>query len=143
MEEINYIDIKERINRIVNRLATDLEQSYSNESTYEQLTKYLEKYGCISVKELIYLFLCESKPDDLNISLNMRKKINNITDEINQSELNGQHSQSIDEKYMKEIKELKEKVKIYENMLQEYNQSTSKLMKHFNNKKTSSPLPSL
>jgi len=82
MEKPNYMDIKNVADFTIRRIATDIE----DDLTDELLAEYLEKYGCKNTTELIYLFLCKSKPSDLNISLNMRQKIKNISEEVTQSE---------------------------------------------------------
>lgn len=82
MEKINYIDIKKIADFTITKIAVEILRGYSDES----ITEYLEKYECQSVKELIYLLLCEAKQSDLNISLNMRQKIKNISEEVTQSE---------------------------------------------------------
>lgn len=87
MKEINYIDFQERTSRILDKLAVELEKFFTKEPySEEQFKDYLEKYNCENAKELIYLFLCEAKPADLNISLNMRQKIKNISEEVNKDE---------------------------------------------------------
>lgn len=82
MEKPNYIDIKKIADFTITKIAVEILKGYSDES----ITEYLEKYECQSVKELLYLLLCESKPSDLNISLNMRQKIKNISEEVTASE---------------------------------------------------------
>jgi len=82
MEKPNYMDIKKIADFTITKIAVEILREYSDES----ITEYLEKYECQSVKELIYLLLCEAKPSDLNISLNMRQKIKNISEEVTQSE---------------------------------------------------------
>lgn len=82
MEKPNYMDIKKIADFTISRIAIDILKAYTDES----ITEYLEKYSCDNVKELIYLILCEVKPNDLNISLNMRQKIKNLSEEINEEE---------------------------------------------------------
>ena len=82
MEKPNYMDIKKIADFTITKIAVEILRGYSDES----ITKYLEKYECQSVKELIYFLLCEAKPSDLNISLNMRQKIKNISAEVTEEE---------------------------------------------------------
>ena len=95
MEKPNYIDIKKIADFTITKIAVEILKGYSDES----ITEYLEKYECQSVKELLYLLLCESKPSDLNISLNMRQKIKNISEEVTASE-------SADELLSSQVKKL-------------------------------------
>ena len=95
MEKPNYIDIKKIADFTITKIAVEILKGYSDES----ITEYLEKYECQSVKELLYLLLCESKPSDLNISLNMRQKIKNISEEVTASE-------SADELLFSQVKNL-------------------------------------
>ena len=82
MDKPNYMDIKEIADFTISRIALDILKGYSD----ELITEYLEKYECQNIKELVYLFLCKSQPSDLNISLNMRQKIKNISEEVTQTE---------------------------------------------------------
>lgn len=90
MEIPNYMDIKNLADFTIRRIVKDIEKDLTD----ELLAQYLEKYGCKNTTELVYLFLCEAKPNDLNISLNMRQKSKNISEEVHQSESEDEHSLS-------------------------------------------------
>ena len=106
--EPNYIDIKKIADFTITKIAVEILRGYSDES----ITEYLEKYECQSVKELIYLLLCEAKPSDLNISLNMRQKIKNISEEVTQSESEDEQLNSKTLKILSDKDELAEKVEL-------------------------------
>jgi len=140
METPNYMDIKKIADFTITKIAVDILRGYSDES----ITEYLEKYECDSVKELVYLFLCNAKPSEMNISLNMRQKIKNISDEVNQNDsedeqLNSQVNNltedkdallekvaSLDELFIEQNKEVQEVMQINKTLtmkLQKKNQS--------------------
>jgi len=129
MEEPNYIDIKKIVDFTIKQLAVEIEKSYEESS----ITIYLEKYECQNIKELIYLLLCEVKPSDLNISLNMRQKIKDISDEVtnNESETEQLNLKIIN--MIQDKNELMKKVKEYEDLLPTYHRKTQELTQHINN----------
>jgi hypothetical protein len=108
MEKLNYMDIKKIADFTITKIAVEILREYSDES----ITEYLEKYECQSVKELIYLLLCETKPSDLNISLNMRQKIKNISEEVTQSESEDEELNSNISKVLNDKDELAEKLEL-------------------------------
>jgi len=108
MEKPNYMDIKKIADFTITKIAVEILRGYSDES----ITEYLEKYECQSVKELIYLLLCAPKPSDLNISLNMRQKIKNISEEVTQSESEDEELNSTISKVLNDKDELAEKLEL-------------------------------
>lgn len=132
--EPNYLDIKKIVNFTIMKLSVDISKAYEE----KLLDGYLEKYKCNSIKELIYLFICEIKPTDLNISLNMREKIKNISNEVNEEESEEVFLSSKVEKLLVVQEELMAKVDEYESLkelvstqtqkIQELTQLSSKLL---------------
>ena len=121
----NYMDIKNVADFTIRKIAKDIEKDLTDES----LAEYLEKYGCKNMTELIYLFLCEDKPKDLNISLNMRQKIKNISDEVNQDEIDNEHSLSKTIKARSEVGLMAEKIELMKIEQIELLQTVQELMK--------------
>jgi len=111
MEIPNYMDIKNVADFTIRKIAKDIE----TDLTDELLAEYLEKYGCKNTTELIYLFLCEAKPSDLNISLNMRQKIKNISEEVTQDESLTEQENSQVLKVLDDKDELVQKLELMKN----------------------------
>lgn len=88
MDKPNFINIKETAIYSINQIALDVSDRFDE----EHLKEYLEKYECENVRDLIYLFLCQSTPEDLTKNLNMRKTYRQISDEQIQSANNTKYS---------------------------------------------------
>ena len=124
METPNYMDIKKIADFTITKIAVEILRGYSDES----ITEYLEKYECQSVKELIYLLLCEAKPSDLNISLNMRQKIKNISEEVIQDESQAEQENSQVLKILDDKNELAQKLELMKNEQSELLQKVQEVM---------------
>jgi len=124
MEKPNYMDIKNVADFTIRKIAKDIE----TDLTDELLAEYLEKYGCKNTRELIYLFLCQAKQSDLNISLNMRQKIKNISDEVNQDEIDNEHSLSKTIKARSDVDLMAEKIELMKTEQMKLLQKVQELM---------------
>jgi len=124
METPNYMDIKKIADFTITKIAVEILRGYSDES----ITEYLEKYECQSVKELIYLLICEAKPSDLNISLNMRQKIKNISDEVNQNDSEDEQLNSQVKNLTEDKDALLEKVASLDELFIEQNKKVQEVM---------------
>ena len=124
METPNYMDIKDLADFTIRRIVKDIE----NDLTDESLSQYLAKYGCENMTELVYLFLCEAKPNDLNISLNMRQKIKNISEEVHHRKSEDEHSLSKTIKARSDVGLMAEKIELMEQKQIELLQTVQKLM---------------
>lgn len=126
--EPNFIDIKKIVDFTIKQLAVEIEKSYEENS----ITIYLEKYECQNIKELIYLLLCEVKPSDLNISLNMRQKVKDISNEVNHHESETEQLNLKIINMIQDKNELMQKVKEYEELLPIYHKKTEELTQQVN-----------
>jgi len=124
MEKPNYMDIKNVADFTIRKIAKDIE----TDLTDELLAEYLEKYGCKNTRELIYLFLCQAKQSDLNISLNMRQKIKNISDEVTQSESEDGEENSQVLKILDDKNKLAQELKLIENEQRELLQKVQEII---------------
>jgi len=124
METPNYMDIKKIADFTITKIAVDILRGYSDES----ITEYLKKYECDSVKELVYLFLCNAKPSEMNISLNMRQKIKNISDEVNQNDSEDEQLNSQVKNLTEDKDALLEKVASLDELFIEQNKKVQEVM---------------
>lgn len=124
METPNYMDIKKIADFTITRITVDILKGYSDES----INQYLEKYECQNVKELVYLFLCNAKPSDMNISLNMRQKIKNISDEVNQNDSENEQLNSQVKNLIEDKDALLKKVASLDELFIEQNKKVQEVM---------------
>ena len=124
MEKPNYMDIKKIADFTITKIAVEILRGYSDES----ITEYLKKYECDSVKELVYLFLCNAKPSEMNISLNMRQKIKNISDEVNQNDSEDEQLNSQVKNLTEDKDALLEKVASLDELFIEQNKKVQEVM---------------
>ena len=143
MDKPNFIDIKKLAGFAIRRISVDILKAYSEES----IAEYLEKYECQTIQELVYLVLCEMKPEDMNISLNMRQKIKNISDDISKVEVEDQERYQFfltvkddNTNLNLEIKEIKELVNLQNKKVQEVIQINKSLELKLKAKKIKSEL---